>query len=154
MKKIILMSLVLSIFLLSGCTDTKDSDWEKAGCGGSTLATGCLGGSVIKDIKVEPAAECLKLHTENCNGAILIIENDCRYDLNIGAKTIYAGSAKAVEFARNKEGKVFVVEIAGNFERYNPEDEDSLSVQGKLGEQTVTISYLKRNVCGTAKMGD
>jgi len=152
MKKIIFV-VIFSILVLTGCSgETKDSDWEKAGCGGSTLHSGCLGGSIIKDIKVEPAAECLKLHSENCNGAILIIENNCENDLNIGGKTIYVGSAKAVEFARSKEGNIFVVELSGNFEQYNPEEEDLLSVEGKLGEKEVTISYLKRNVCGTEKM--
>lgn len=157
MKKIILIIVIIAVLVLivglTTCSgETKDPDWKKAGCGGSLLATGCLGGSVIKDIMVEPAAECLKLHSENCNGAILVVENDCDYDLKIGGKTIYAREAKAVELARNKEGEIFVVEIAGNFEQYNPEDENLLSVDGTLGDNDVTISYLKKNVCGTEKI--
>ncbi len=158
MKKIILIALIFGIILFSGCLDegkTDNTEIKAPGCEGAGIVpTGCLGKSVIKDINAQPTFECLKLDANNCNGGILGIENRCDTDLEIGGKTVHANSYKGIEFVRNREGKIFVTEPGGNVDTYNPEDEDLLSVKGKLGEKEITISYTKKNVCGTAKIPD
>lgn len=150
---VILVLAVVGLIFISGCINETDS--EAPGCGSAGIVpTGCLGKSTIKDVKIEPPVECLKLRANNCNGGVLGIENRCSEDLEIGGKIIYADSYKLVEFVRDQEGKKFVIEPPGNFDSYNPEDEDLLSVNGTLGEKEVTISYVKKNVCGTSKTPD
>ncbi|MCK4319133.1 hypothetical protein KAW38_01015 [Candidatus Micrarchaeota archaeon] len=149
-----LVVLTFSFFLISGCIDDR-TETGAPGCdGGGWVPTGCLGKSLIKNITVEPAVACLKVDANNCNGGILGIENKCDVDFKIGGQTIYAHSYQTVEFVRNAEGEIFVIEPHGNFDSYNPEDEDFLSFKGTLGEEEITISYLKKNVCGTAKTPD
>jgi len=170
MKKTILIGLVLAIILLSSCKDdallkqlTEDKTDVKIegapGCGGKGGLTGCQGASYITDIKVEPAVDrmggCLKVHANNCNGGMLGIENRCDNDLKLGGKIIPANSYKLIEFVRNKEREILVIEPEGNFDSYNPENEDVLTAEGTwliIGEQDITISYTKKNVCGKAKV--
>lgn len=164
MKKI-LIGLIILVVLISGCLRDEDiirqatEDYggeivEKApGCEGAGISpTGCLGKSLIKDIKVEPTVECLKVEANNCNGGILEIDNKCADDLEVGSKTVRAGSFRLIEFVRDGAGDIRVIEPEGNPDSYNPEKEDTLSAKGKLGETEVIISYTKENVCGESKM--
>jgi len=163
MKKSMLIILVLGILLISGCdddsflkrltenrTDTK-AEAKAPGCEGPSGITGCMGKSFIKDINIEPSVECLKIDANNCNGGVLEIENKCNAGLEIGGKTIAAGSHKLIEFVKNYPGSTFVIELKGNFDSYTPLLEDTLTIEGKLGEQDITLSYLKENVCGDEK---
>lgn len=154
MKKEILFACLLAVALiLSGCTDGGNGpETDTPGCGGGPGGiTGCMGKSAIRDISVAPAVECLEVSANNCNGGVLAIDNKCSDDLEIGGITVPAGEYKLIEFVRNGSGELFVVELLGNPTTYVPEGEDTLSATGNLGGQEITISCLKKNVCGTAK---
>ncbi len=68
-----------------------------------------------------------------------------------GNVTIAAGEYKLIELIR-VNGEVSVIEPKGNFDSYNPETSDELSVKGFLGGQALTLSYDKENVCGEPKL--
>ena len=164
MEKIILITLVILVLLSgSGCLDyisevegdSNENNSLAPGCeepkGIFPQTTGCLGKSGIKDISVEPTIECLELRANNCNGGVLGISNNCNFDLQIDDVIISPDTYKNIELTRNKDGKVVVVEPKGNFDSYNPQNEELLDVSATLGDQIITISYLKKNVCGREK---
>lgn len=153
MKKILPIALLLAALLLSGCTDGGNgAETDTPGCGGAGGITGCMGKSAIRELAVTPAVECLRVSANNCNGGVLGIENKCEDGLELGNITVPAGEYKLIEFVRMRAGNILVIEPLGNPTAYIPEDEDRMSVNGMLGAQEITISYLKKNVCGEARL--
>tara|TARA_Y100000031_G_C8149699_1_gene351734 strand:+ start:106 stop:603 length:498 start_codon:yes stop_codon:yes gene_type:complete len=151
MKKTIILVLPILI-LFSGCNNNPNrEDILAPACEGRGGITGCLGKSGIKDIKIEPATLCLNIKANNCNGGVLGVENKCDSDLKLNDIIVPANKYQLIEFARDSNGKVVVLAPKGNFDSYNPEDQDTLSYQGKLGELSLTITYTKKNVCGKTK---
>ncbi len=148
----ILIVLIFSGFLLLGCPLDGEGTGAPGCDGGGWMPTGCFGESVIENITVEPSSDCLKVDANNCNGGVLEVENRCGADLEIGGKTVPAGTTyQLLEFARNGDGDIYIIEPEGNFDSYCPENEDVLSVKGMLGDEEITISYTKKNICGEAK---
>ena len=151
MKKAVTIILIALILVIVYSNNRERKDSIAPACEGRGGITGCLGKSGIKDIKVEPMMECLNIRANNCNGGILGIENKCDFDLALNNIVISADSYKGIEFARDKRGDVFVLAPKGNFDSYNPVYEDTLSANGMLGGQQLTITYTKKNVCGESK---
>ncbi|MCK4491972.1 MAG: hypothetical protein KAU03_05065, partial [Candidatus Altiarchaeales archaeon] len=107
--------------------------------------------SGIRDVRVEPSIECLKVKANNCNGGVLGVEKRCDRDLVLDDVIVSANSYKLIEFVRDNKGNIIIFEPKGNFDSYTPVNRDTLSVGAELGEQSITITYTKENVCGGVK---
>jgi len=152
MKKIAFLILIFLVFLIIYSQREKETKDDFApGCEGKGGITGCLGKSGIKDIKVGLPVDCLHVKANNCNGGVLGIENRCTADLFLRDVIIPQNSYQLIEFIRDSNGSVVVLAPKGNFDSYNPLDEDTLSVRGLLGDLPLVITYTKKNICGEPK---
>lgn len=152
LKKILaIIGVLLLLFLAFAWLFDEGETSPAPGCESNGGITGCLGKSFIHDASLSPSFDCLHLKPNNCNGGVLGVENKCESDFTLGSVIISAGEYALVELVRSFDGTITVIAPEGNFDSYNPAESDELSVQGALGNEAVTLSYVKENVCGEPK---
>jgi len=88
-KKRFLWLIILIVFVLYGCSDPS-TESPAPGCRKSFGMGGCFGKTVILDVAVEPAVDCLQFEGDNCNGGVLDVKNSCSENLVLGDVTVPA----------------------------------------------------------------
>lgn len=105
---------------------------------------GCLGKSIIKDLKVEPAIDCLTIEVNNCNGGVLEVTNSCDETFVLGGVEITPQEYNVSLDVLGKEGGLWVLtRTASNSSVYIPEEDELIEPVGTLGDQRITVSYTK-----------
>jgi len=140
--KIMIVSII-AFFVIISCITTKDS--PAPGCDqhlGCAPMGGCFGKTIIQDLKVEGAPDCLKVSVNNCNGGVIELDNACSDALHLGEMVINAGE-NAI-FDVSQEGESFtLIHISSNFSEYIPEMDQVVRLTGALGDQQIVISFTK-----------
>ena len=105
---------------------------------------GCFGKSVITDLKVEPAIDCLTIEVNNCNGGILEVSNNCDEPFVLGGVEITPQEYNVgLDVLGKEDGRYLLTVTYSNFSDYIPEEDELIELVGSLGEQTVQVSYIK-----------
>jgi hypothetical protein len=105
---------------------------------------GCFGKSVITDLKVEPAIDCLTIEVNNCNGGILEVTNNCDETFVLGGVEITPQEYNVGLDVLGKEDGLWVLTKTGsNFSDYIPQEDELIELVGTLGDQEVRVSYTK-----------
>lgn len=142
---LVIAALLLIMVNTTGCILTDDS--PAPGCKkywGLAPTGGCFGKSIIKELKIEPSLDCVTIEANNCNGGVLNIRNRCKQALVLG--NVEVSPSEYVIFdieSRQADGSYTFVAINSNFSKYIPEQDEVISVNGKLGDQDIKISYIK-----------
>ena len=116
------------------------------GCTKQIGPGGCQGKSRIESIVITPSRPCLRFFANNCNGGVVEVQNDCIYPLELGAMKIDVKAnppRNSIELFRDAQGSVKAKYSSGNYASYSPSKDDSLSMNGKLGQMTIRIQYVK-----------
>ena len=152
MDKRMLLPVVLVAVMISGCIDPPESN-EAPGCGFTLFGTGCYGKHIIKDFVVEPEFECLKIDVNNCNNGELEIVHNCTEDVTIGGLGIdpmeineqgsYMYVYNYIDAYRTSTGELAVNFTQGVGDPYKPAFNDSITIDGKVGDREFQISYVK-----------
>lgn len=129
-----LFTILIIILYLSGCS-------QAPGCADILSSIfkygGCHGKTIIRNYKINPKIKCLHTEVNNCEGGKLLILNKCLDDVKIGNVTINKKTYIELMKVNNKT----VVNINGS--TYIPFKNEFLSVDGYVGDQNFTISYIK-----------
>jgi|APHM01.1.fsa_nt_gi hypothetical protein len=148
--------LLIAVILTPIAYESKKADLAP-GCDSDTLMGGCAGKRIIKDISVGPEKSCLSVGANNCNGGVLIINNDCSQSVQMGRYTVAEGERETLEF-KPERGEVRVYSSRGNYASYDPNTTRELSKNVRIGSENLSISYVKtQNLCrvnGFDKMYD
>lgn len=151
-KKPLLKRLVLLSVLgtLAACGIKNDS--PAPGCveyWGLAPTGGCFGKSVIMDLQVEPALDCLTIEVNNCNGGVLRVDNLCNESLVLGGVEISPGEQSvSLDIAGRKGDTFFLIRNSSNFSEYSPNADEMIELIGTLGDQNVKVSFTKtRELC-------
>jgi hypothetical protein len=137
--------LLLLLVIASSCGVKKDSPapgcieyWGFAGMGG------CQGKTVILDLNLEPASDCLQITANNCNGGVLEVDNECASPFIIAGAEIPAGEHNvSLDLTIDPAGDELLVPIHSNFSDTIPDEDRPVSMQGTLGDQVFTLSFTK-----------
>lgn len=143
-----LLSLSVLLLLLSAVAGCVVKDSPAPGCDeymfGCAPMGGCLGKSIIKDLKVEPAIDCLTIEVNNCNGGVLEVTNSCDETFVLGGVEITPQEYNVSLDVLGKEGGLWVLtRTASNSSVYIPEEDELIEPVGTLGDQRITVSYTK-----------
>ena len=151
-KNPLLKLLVLLSLLGTATACVIKSDSPAPGCveyWGLAPMGGCFGKTVILDLQVEPALDCLTIEVNNCNGGVLRVNNLCNEALVLGGVEISPGErSDNLGIAGRKGDTHFLTRIGSNFAEYTPAADESIEVLGTLGDQLVKVSFTKtRELC-------
>ena len=143
------MLIICVLLLLSGMAIScvvKDS--PAPGClkylFGCSPIGGCFGKSVITDLKVEPAIDCVVIEVNNCNGGILEVSNSCSEPFVLGGVEIRPSERNmGLDVLGKEDGRYLLTVTHSNFSDYIPLEDELIELVGSLGEQTVRVSYIK-----------
>jgi len=115
-----LLTLSVLLLLLStvvGCIVRKDS--PAPGCikyWGLAPMGGCFGKTVIMDLEVEPAIDCLTIEVNNCNGGVLEVSNSCDEPLVLGGVEITPQEYNvALDVLGKEDGRYLLTATYSNF---------------------------------------
>lgn len=124
-KNILLVSVIVSCFPLTGCVTS-----PAPGCSFYLIPgpTGCFGKTAVSNVSLNPENQCIKLQVNNCLGGSIRVDNKCNEDLNIAGMHISKSDRGTIEVSQLIEG-------------------GAQTLNGKLGENTVEIKYIKRRYC-------
>ncbi|MBI4017697.1 MAG: hypothetical protein HY366_02000 [Candidatus Aenigmarchaeota archaeon] len=103
---------------------------------------GCFGKTIIENFK-DPHIACLGFEINNCNGGVLLVRNSCNQTLNIGGVGVGPSTAESLDIEEKNNGTYLLKYSDGNFGHYVPENNETVRVQGKLGEIQLEISFTK-----------
>jgi len=146
-KKPLLIICVL-LLLLGMAVSCVVKDSPAPGCVkylfGCSMIGGCFGKSVIKDLKVEPAIDCLTIEVNNCNGGVLEVTNNCDETFVLGGFEIRPHEyCLGLDVSGKEDGLWVLTKIASNFSVYIPEEDELVELVGSLGNQKIRVSYIK-----------
>ena len=147
LRRLALILLVLASLACaaSGCVLVKDS--PAPGCReywGIAPMGGCFGKSVITDLTVEPELDCLSIEVNNCNGGILEISNDCDESFVLGGVVIEPSEhCVGLDVLAREDDTHLLTRTDSNFSDYIPDEDEHIELVGILGEQEVSVSYVK-----------
>ena len=146
-KKPLLKLLVLLSLLGTAVACGIKKDSPAPGCveyWGLAPMGGCFGKSVILDLQVEPALDCLTIEVNNCNGGVLTVDNLCSESLVLGGVEISPGERSVSLDIVGQEGDTYLLtRVASNFAKYVPAADELIVVLGTLGDQEVKVSFTK-----------
>ena len=146
-KKPLLTVSVLLLLLGTAVACGIKKDSPAPGCieyWGLAPMGGCFGKSVIMDLKVEPAIDCLTIEVNNCNGGILEVSNLCNEPLFLGGVEIKPSERNVgLDVLGQEDGRYTLTYTASNFSDYIPQEDEAIEVLGSLGDQTVRVSFTK-----------
>ena len=151
MKKIILATTVLALFLV-GCVTS-----SAPGCSSGFGFGGCTAKSITKDVKIEPKVDCLDFYLNNCNegGQVNIINNCKGQNVTIGGFEYgyYPEAWQPLEVSMNeKTGEIKVLDprlinsyISGTEEEkiLIPTSDTPVKVYGMVGTTPITVSFVR-----------
>lgn len=135
--------LLLSVLLLNGCIIIKNS--PAPGCVkyiGPPMIGGCFGKTALVDLNVEPNNECLAIMTNNCNGGILEINNQCNAALNLGGVTVGKGERQGFDIVK-KGDEYILINAGGNFPHNIAKVDENIELEGTLGPRKLTVTFTK-----------
>ena len=142
--------VIVTVFPWSGCVIIEDS--PAPGCVkymGLSPMGGCFGKSIIHDLKMEPAAQNLRIEINNCNGGVLTVRNLGSQGISLGGVVIAPAKYVVLDvLGREQDGFYKLARVDSNFSRYVPQEDEQISVRGRAGNQDITITYIKtRTLC-------
>ena len=144
-KRLLTLSLLLlSLSTVAGCIVRKDS--PAPGCvkyWGLAPMGGCFGKTVIMDLKVEPAIDCLTIEVNNCNGGVLEVSNSCDETFVLGGVEITPQEYNVVDVLGKEDGRYLLTDTYSNFSDYIPQENEEIELVGSLGDQEVQVSFIK-----------
>ena len=137
---------ILLLVLTAGCGIKKDS--PAPGCieywGIAPMMGGCEGTTVILDLKVEPALDCLTVQINNCNGGVLELSNNCTEPLLLGGVEISSGEQNvSLDVLENQGDSYLLTENHSNFSDYVPQQDEMITVLGALGGRAIKVTFTK-----------
>ena len=127
---VLLAVSMIFVILISGCVNLF-SDIH-----------GCFGENEILDLNINPKFACLSIRANNCNDGVLEITNNCDQKVKIGDLDIPKGDF-SFELLKDEVGNVYINYTRGNYATYNPKNNETLSINGFVGESQFHLSYLK-----------
>jgi hypothetical protein len=98
-------------------------------------------------IIISLAGNYLSVEVNNCNGGVVVIKNDWNESLLLGETIIMPGGSITFDAQQIDEGQFVLTQIPSNFSEYVPESDQWIEVPGKLGDQTMEISFFKPRHC-------
>jgi hypothetical protein len=143
-----LLTICILLMLLSAVAGCVVEDSPAPGCikylfGGAPTG-GCFGKSVITDLKVEPAIDCLTIEVNNCNGGILEVSNSCDEPFVLGSVEISPSEYNVgLDVLGKEDGHYLLAVTYSNFSSYIPQENELIELVGTLGDQEVWVSYIK-----------
>jgi len=146
----VFLSLVMGIFVVPMFLPKMTiRDSPAPGCiirtGGPTFG-GCNGKTIITNVNFD-APSCFGAKASNCNGGVLEIFNRCKESVWLGDLEVLpltnVRSFPTIEFIKDETGNIKAQYTEGNYASYIPEQNETLSITGRIGEQQITISYMK-----------
>ena len=143
-----LLTICILLMLLSAVAGCVVEDSPAPGCikylFGCAPTGGCFGKSVITDLKVEPAIDCLTIEVNNCNGGILEVSNNCDEPFVLGGVEIGPSEYNVGLDVLGKEDGLYLLTVTySNFSDYIPQENELIELVGTLGDQKVRVSYIK-----------
>ena len=149
MKWTLLFCIMIAFsFLLFGCSYPNVS---APGCHTQRFLRidDCDGKSVITNMTVNPQIQCFRIHINNCKGGHIEIANNCSEPMFIGHMEIKPSNRNGIYFIspielfRSMNSSIEPAQVNDFYPKYNPLQNDFLSINGTIGNQTFTISYVK-----------
>jgi len=141
-NKRLLWLIILITFVLYGCGDPS-TESPAPGCRKSFGMGGCFGKTVILDVAVEPAVDCLQFEGDNCNGGVLDVKNTCSEKLFFGDATVPAGKFASFDVIEEANGSYELMEIDHNFSALIPQTDKRIIFTRSLGDQEIRILFTK-----------
>jgi len=142
-QRTILFFSLCSLLFLTGCI-VKDS--PAPGCVeyiGFSPIGGCNGKTIITDLTLEGFPECVQMTINNCNGGVLEVQNDCSETLILGKLEIPPGESFNLDVQTVSDGGFVLVRTPSNFSNYTPGTDQSVQITGTIGNQTLSMFFLK-----------
>ncbi len=102
---------------------------------------GCFGTTIVRDVTLEPASDCVRITANNCNGGTLVVRNRCEATLRFGE--VVFPPASGLDTVRDDNGNWIAVENGSNFTCEVVEQDTRVTLTGYLGDQPVTLSFTK-----------
>jgi len=145
-KRLLTLSLLLlSLSTVAGCIVRKDS--PAPGCvkyWGLAPMGGCFGKTVIMDLEVEPAMDCLTIEVNNCNGGVLEVSNSCDETFVLGGVEITPQEYNVgLDVLGKEDGGYLLTVTYSNFSEYIPQENEEIELVGTLGNQEERVSFIK-----------
>jgi hypothetical protein len=142
---VMIITMVLLISISCGGSPRQESPAPGCDTGGGCFPVkgGCFGKTVIQDLAVTGGGECLDVRVNNCNGGVLTIENGCEETLVLGEVEIPPGVSRTVDVRPTTGGQFELIRNPSNFSEFIPESNQLIEISGRLGDQMVSISFLK-----------
>jgi hypothetical protein len=141
-----LIKIIILIGLLLTASCIMISDSPAPGCKkylGCAPMGGCSGKTIIQDMVVEGAPECLKITVNNCNGGVITIENACDDSLYFEEVSIDPGEYAIFDIEEKIGGGFAGKRISSNFSEFIPQSETQVDLFGNIGELTIRVSFTK-----------
>ncbi len=105
---------------------------------------GCFGKTVIMDLEVEPAIDCLTIEVNNCNGGILEVSNLCNESFVLGGIEIKSQDRNVgLDVLGKEDGRYLLTVTYSNFSDYIPQENEEIELVGTLGDQEERVSFIK-----------
>jgi hypothetical protein len=132
------------VFLtIISCITTKDSPApgciQRIGC---SPMGGCFGKPIIQDLQIENAPACLQVTVNNCNGGVINVDNTCEDRFTLGVDVVEPGDSMNFDI-RQDGGEFSLIPVASNLSEFVPSSDQVVELYGKLGDQSVKISFTK-----------
>ncbi len=96
----------------------------------------CKGKRIIKNLSITPEINCLHIRVNNCNDGLIIVENRCLEEVSIGKISPFPNRGE-FKFDFNP------IETVSYDNRFFPENDTYVSVNGTYNSNPFTISYIK-----------
>jgi hypothetical protein len=141
-----LIKIIILIGLLLTASCIMISDSPAPGCKkylGCAPMGGCLGKTVIQDLVVEGAPECLIITVNNCNGGVITIQNACEDSLYFEEVSIDPGEYAILDIEEKNGGGFAGKRISSNFSEFIPQSDQTITLSGRIGEWKLFISFTK-----------
>jgi hypothetical protein len=135
----IILGLLLTI-LLCGCV------LRPPGCIHTPFAGGCSSKAEITDVVISPASTCISIDINRCNG-FLMIHNGCSSDVLFRDYLIKPNETVDGQIIPSSDGDRLIFLYSRNEDKYysvyQPVFARSFKVNGTVGNQSFTLSYIK-----------
>ncbi len=139
MRYKIQLAAILMILFLVGCGE----DSPAPGCSQGFGMGGCFGKTIITDLQVEPALDCLDISTNNCNGGVLEVRNTCKSAFVLDGIEIGPSDSATFDIQLTQDGSYTLVEGYSNFSELELSEDLPVSFTGSLDGQQVDIRYTR-----------
>ncbi len=137
-----ILCISICLLILSGCI-IKDS--PAPGCRktiGFPMMGGCSGKTIIQDLEIETAPDCVIIEVNNCNGGVLDIRNTCSNDITLHNIVIPTNDSVSLDVKIVNES-IELIQTHGNFSDFFPEEDTRIELMGEAGIDPIKFAFTK-----------